>query len=135
MLRSFGHLMNQYSASYYGYLWAEVISADMFAARFEDNCMDTKAGMDYRKMVLAPGGTHNLKEQRSLYEISWYFLRMCADNVKQAIPKLNNNNTAPVLSPKDVPTRLNRSQRMEQVAVAVQFLSISSGCIHATGRG
>ena len=62
MLRTFGHLMNQYSASYYGYLWAEVISADMFACRFEENCMDTKAGMDYRKMVLAPGGTHNLND-------------------------------------------------------------------------
>lgn len=27
MLRNFGHLMNQYSAAYYGYMWAEVISA------------------------------------------------------------------------------------------------------------
>ena len=35
MLRSFGHLMNQYSAAYYGYLWAEVLSADMFATCFE----------------------------------------------------------------------------------------------------
>lgn len=24
MLRNFGHLMNQYSAAYYGYMWAEV---------------------------------------------------------------------------------------------------------------
>ena len=39
MLRSFGHLMNQYSAAYYGYMWAEVISADMFATRFEADCM------------------------------------------------------------------------------------------------
>lgn len=61
MLRSFGHLMNQYSASYYGYLWAEVISADMFATRFEaEGILNPKTGMDYRKMVLAPGGVDNI---------------------------------------------------------------------------
>jgi len=62
MLRTFGHLMNQYSASYYGYMWAEVLSADMFATRFEGSCMDKTAGMEYRKMVLAPGGTHNITD-------------------------------------------------------------------------
>mmetsp|Transcript_12431 Transcript_12431/g.18642 ORF Transcript_12431/g.18642 Transcript_12431/m.18642 type:complete len:734 (+) Transcript_12431:48-2249(+) len=63
MLRTFGHLMNQYSASYYGYMWAEVLSADMFATRFEkEGVMNPKVGMDYRKMVLAPGGTHNITD-------------------------------------------------------------------------
>jgi len=63
MLRTFGHLMNQYSASYYGYMWAEVLSADMFAGRFEtEGVMNAKPGMDYRKMVLAPGGTHNISD-------------------------------------------------------------------------
>ncbi|KAL9189821.1 hypothetical protein ACHAXT_009496 [Thalassiosira profunda] len=62
MLRTFGHLMNQYSASYYGYMWAEVLSADMFACRFEKDCMNADAGMDYRKMVLAPGGTHDITD-------------------------------------------------------------------------
>jgi Zn-dependent oligopeptidase len=63
MLRTFGHLMNQYSASYYGYMWAEVLSADMFATRFEkEGVMDPKVGMEYRKMVLAPGGTHNITD-------------------------------------------------------------------------
>jgi Zn-dependent oligopeptidase len=63
MLRTFGHLMNQYSASYYGYMWAEVLSADMFATRFEkEGIMNPKCGMDYRKMVLAPGGTHNITD-------------------------------------------------------------------------
>ena len=57
MLRSFGHLMNQYSAAYYGYMWAEVISADMFATRFEADCMSKEAGAAYREQVLAPGGT------------------------------------------------------------------------------
>ena len=63
MLRGFGHLMNQYSASYYGYMWAEVLSADMFATRFEnEGVMNPSTGMDYRKMVLAPGGTHNIND-------------------------------------------------------------------------
>jgi len=62
-LRTFAHLMNQYSASYYGYMWAEVLSADMFATRFEkEGVMNPKVGMDYRKMILAPGGTHNLND-------------------------------------------------------------------------
>jgi len=59
-LRSFGHLMNQYSAAYYGYMWAEVISADMFATKFEADCMSAEAGMAYRKQVLSPGGTGNI---------------------------------------------------------------------------
>ena len=64
MLRTFGHLMNQYSASYYGYMWAEVLSADMFATRFEadGNLMNPAVGMEYRKLVLAPGGTHNIND-------------------------------------------------------------------------
>mmetsp|Transcript_18234 Transcript_18234/g.39794 ORF Transcript_18234/g.39794 Transcript_18234/m.39794 type:complete len:740 (-) Transcript_18234:165-2384(-) len=63
MLRTFGHLMNQYSASYYGYMWAEVLSADMFATRFEEEgIMNPQTGMDYRKMVLAPGGTGRIMD-------------------------------------------------------------------------
>mmetsp|Transcript_32285 Transcript_32285/g.69109 ORF Transcript_32285/g.69109 Transcript_32285/m.69109 type:complete len:724 (+) Transcript_32285:237-2408(+) len=60
MLRSFGHLMNQYSAGYYGYLWAEVLSADMFESCFEKDPFSKEAGMAYRKMVLGPGGTGNI---------------------------------------------------------------------------
>ena len=84
MLRTFGHLMNQYSASYYGYMWAEVLSADMFATRFDTtndndnddnddneatggggkttNLMNPTVGMEYRKLVLAPGGTHDIND-------------------------------------------------------------------------
>ena len=44
-------------------MWAEVLSADMFAARFEtEGVMNVKPGMDYRKMVLAPGGTHSITD-------------------------------------------------------------------------
>ena len=69
MLRSFGHLMNQYSAAYYGYMWAEVISADMFATRFKGDaeCMSPEAGMAYRKQVLAPGGTGKLMDHLSKF--------------------------------------------------------------------
>lgn len=57
----------QYSAAYYGYMWAEVISADMFATRFESNCMDAAAGASYRKQVLAPGGTGKIMEHLAAF--------------------------------------------------------------------
>jgi Zn-dependent oligopeptidase len=41
----------------------QVLSADMFATRFEkEGVMNPKVGMDYRKLVLAPGGTHNITD-------------------------------------------------------------------------
>ena len=44
-------------------MWAEVLSADMFATRFEaEGMMNPVVGMEYRKMVLAPGGTHNITD-------------------------------------------------------------------------
>ena len=49
----------------YGYMWAEVISADMFATRFEEDCMSKEAGMAYRKQVLGPGGTGKIMEHLS----------------------------------------------------------------------
>ena len=61
-VRSPALLRLQYSAAYYGYLWAEVLSADMFAERFEADCYDKEAGMAYRKLVLAPGGIGNIND-------------------------------------------------------------------------
>lgn len=58
MLRNFGHLMNQYSAAYYGYLWSEVLSADMFFSRFhKEGIFNKETGMAYRKQV---GGARDL---------------------------------------------------------------------------
>jgi Zn-dependent oligopeptidase len=54
--------MNQYSAAYYGYLWAEVLSADMFRERFEADPFSAEAGMRYRKQVLAPGGVGKIAD-------------------------------------------------------------------------
>ena len=67
MLRSFGHLMNQYSAAYYGYLWAEVLSADMFSQCFENDPFDAKAGKRYRDLVLAPGGVGKILDHLTTF--------------------------------------------------------------------
>ena len=67
MLRNFGHLAGQYSAGYYGYLWAEVLSADMWSTVFEKDCFCQKAGMRYRKQVLAPGGIGNIADHLAAF--------------------------------------------------------------------
>jgi len=58
LARNFGHTVSQYSASYYGYLWSEVFSADMFATCFSQpsNLTDPKVGSRYREYILYPGG-------------------------------------------------------------------------------
>ena len=53
MPASFGHLCG-YDAQYYGYLWAEVFSADMYVSKFKDP--KPHAGREYREKVLGPGG-------------------------------------------------------------------------------
>jgi thimet oligopeptidase len=57
MPASFGHLCG-YDAQYYGYLWAEVFSADMYVTKFSGGRqLSTAAGREYREKVLGPGGS------------------------------------------------------------------------------
>jgi Zn-dependent oligopeptidase len=62
---TFGHLASGYAAQVYGYLWAESISADMFATRFKGakhGVLDLIAGMDYRRTILEPGSSRDAND-------------------------------------------------------------------------
>lgn len=60
---SFSHIFaGGYAASYYGYKWAEVLSADAYS-RFEENgIFDTATGRDFLHCVLEPGGSVDAME-------------------------------------------------------------------------
>ena len=55
---SFTHIFaGGYAAGYYSYLWAEVLSADAFAAFEEAGVFDAATGARYRREILAVGGS------------------------------------------------------------------------------
>eukprot|EP00488_Nonionellina_sp_1-RS-2012_P001075 TRINITY_DN1701_c0_g1_i1.p1 TRINITY_DN1701_c0_g1~~TRINITY_DN1701_c0_g1_i1.p1 ORF type:complete len:201 (+),score=78.26 TRINITY_DN1701_c0_g1_i1:217-819(+) len=76
---SFGHIAGGYDAQYYGYLWSEVYSADMFDAVFcakgDESLMDAKNGLEYRRKILEVGGS-----------------RDAIDSLKDFLGRLPNNN-------------------------------------------
>lgn len=59
---SFGHIFaGGYAAGYYSYKWAEVLSADAFAA-FEETDFSPETGHRFRDTILANGGSRRARE-------------------------------------------------------------------------
>ncbi len=66
---SFGHLGGGYDAGYYGYAWAEAISADL-ASVFEKSpggLMDKEVGMRLREEIYATGGSREIDDSISAF--------------------------------------------------------------------
>ena len=53
---TFAHLMHGYEASYYGYLWAEVIADDLYETKFSNDPTSERNGLEYRQKILELGG-------------------------------------------------------------------------------
>ncbi|CAD6580150.1 MAG: hypothetical protein CYPHOPRED_001143 [Cyphobasidiales sp. Tagirdzhanova-0007] len=59
---SFAHLVGGYDAGYYGYLYSQSFSADMFSTVFAKNPLSSEEGMHYRREILKPGGSRDEME-------------------------------------------------------------------------
>ena len=63
MAHGFGHIFGGgYAAGYYSYKWAEVLSADAYAAFEEAGVLSAEAGARFRSEVLARGGSRPAME-------------------------------------------------------------------------
>jgi len=56
---AFMHIMTSYDAGYYGYLYSQSFSADMYETIFAKDPMDPEAGQHYRTQILRPGGSRD----------------------------------------------------------------------------
>jgi len=55
---AFSHIFaGGYSAGYYSYKWAEVLSADAWSAFEENGVLDAETGRRYRREILEAGGS------------------------------------------------------------------------------
>ena len=60
---SFSHIFaGGYSAGYYSYLWAEVLSADAFSAFEEEGIFNTETGNRFLNNILEMGGSEEPME-------------------------------------------------------------------------
>jgi len=55
----FNHIMSQYAAGYYGYIWSGVLDSDAFEAFKETSLFDQKTAESFRKNILAVNGTRD----------------------------------------------------------------------------
>jgi oligopeptidase A len=63
MAHAFGHVFGGgYAAGYYSYKWAEVLSADAYAAFEETGVLNAETGARFRREVLARGGSRPAME-------------------------------------------------------------------------
>ncbi len=58
MVRQFSHIMSGgYSAGYYSYKWAEVLSADAYSRFKNEGMLNPKTGGDLRRSIMSQGGS------------------------------------------------------------------------------
>ncbi|OQE41462.1 hypothetical protein PENCOP_c005G02375 [Penicillium coprophilum] len=53
------HYMWGQEANYYSYLYTRILAADIWLSNFQSNPMSRGAGLRYRNIILAPGGSQN----------------------------------------------------------------------------
>lgn len=60
---SFSHIFaGGYAAGYFSYKWAEVLSADVFAAFEEDGILNRETAERFRRCILSVGGSRDIMQ-------------------------------------------------------------------------